>query len=323
MRNLRIRELIESFCSDYVPQQVRSSFASWILGKEDADVKEDALEEIWDEMSLEKERFGFDELVPSADDVLSDARSLETPEREVKLRRYRRMTAAFAAVAVVCIVCCVYFTLKQPRTTMVLVASNVKTFYELPDGSSVWLNRGSRLSYDNNLNGKCRRLHLDGEACFDVKKDAGHPFIVSTSNMDVKVLGTRFTLSAYSDAPEQVFLESGMVSLSSSHFSDDVLSPGEAFSYDPVSGSVSHYEEKAVNHLSWKNEQLEFANVSLDEIVTNLEHWYNVRIEINGMPAEERLSLIVRQEPVQEILAAIQRLTGRSFTINGNEITLN
>jgi len=324
MNNIKIRRLLDSFADNYVPAQVRAAFASWLLGKEDSEEKEAALEEIWDEMSLEKEKFEFDELLPGSSSILADAKNVEKPVAARKLRKYRAMSYAFGAFAAICAVLCVFFySAKRGDATTVLVATVSKVYYELPDGSSVWLNKNSKLCFKNNLEGKRRELSLEGEAFFDVAKDPEHPFVIRTSNMNVKVLGTRFTMRAYSDSPEQVFLESGKVSLSSEHFPDDVLSPGEAFSYDPISETASHFKEKTVNHLSWTNEQLVFANASLADIIANLEHWYNVRIDNTGKPAEERLSLVVRQETLPDVLAAIHRLTGRTYTINGNEITIN
>lgn len=323
MKQKIIRELIHSFISNYVPSQVRSSFASWFLDKADAEEKDRALEEIWDEMSLEKEHFDFGDELPSAKSILSDAEAIENPSGAKKIGFYRRLAVISGAAACLCLLLTgSLFLVRNKDSKTVLMAVDSKIYYELPDGSSIWLNKGSTLSYFNDLKGRNRRLHLDGEAFFDVAKDPKHPFVIATEEFDVKVLGTRFTLSAYGDSKKSVYLESGKVALNSPHFDSEILMPGEAFTFDPVTGQASHYKEKAVNHLSWTRDKLEFANASLRDIVTNLEHWYNVKISMTGDAGNEHLSLTVRKEPLNEILDAISCISGISYTINDNEITI-
>ena len=313
--------MLDSFISNYVPLQVRSAFAAWMLDKSDAKEKEEALEEIWDEMSLDKESFDCSDVLPTAQSILMDAEALENPVGIRRFRMYRVLTFAFAAAACVCLFVC-GFMLTRQNTTTILVAAGSKTHYELPDGTSVWLNSGSTLSYFDNLKGRSRRLSLEGEAYFDVAKDASHPFIISTDDFDVRVLGTKFTLSAYSDSPTSIYLESGKVALDSPAFSTPALLPGEALTYDSQTGQYFCRKEKITNHLSWIGDRLEFANAALEDIVTSLEHWYNVKITINGDCRGERLSLTVRQEPLNEILNAIANISDISYTINGNEITI-
>lgn len=321
MKYKTIRELFDSFLFNYVPYQVRSAFASWFLDKTDSKEKEEVLEDIWDEMSLQKENFDYSNELPSAESLLSDADTIENPIGTNRFRTYKRLTYVFATLACICVILCTYFLL-FPQSTTILVAAGSKTQYELPDGTSVWLNKGSKLCYQNNLKGKTRKLCLNGEAYFDVAKDTEHPFVVSTTDFEVKVLGTKFTLSAYDDSPASVYLESGKVVLLSNHFDYAALLPGEAFTYDPLNGSTSLHKEKISNHISWTADKLEFANATLKDIVVNLEHWYNVKINIIGDAADEHLSLIVRQESLSDILNAITRISGIKYTINGNEITI-
>lgn len=324
MKYLRIRELIDSFAENYVPGQVRSAFASWFLDRKDAAEKERAMEDIWDEMSLGRNRYDASDLLPDAAEVLRDAKAAERPSEFSQLRRWKRLSAVLGAAACLGLVLSTALLLTgRSSTTTILSTSDSKARFALPDGSSVWLNRHSTLSYSDNLRGRVRRLDLDGEAFFDVEKDPEHPFVVSTRNVAVEVLGTKFTLSAYDSRPESVYLESGKVSLSSESFPQTALLPGEAFTFDPVSGTVSHRKEKAVNHLSWTGDRLEFANAELGDIMTSLEHWYNVKINMDADAASVRLTLTVRGEPLAEILNAISRISGHGYTINGNEISIH
>ncbi len=323
MKRLRIRELINSFAGNFVPGRIRASFASWFLEHKDAEEKERVMEDMWDEMCLEKEQYDSSEFLPDSSKMLRDAKLAENPTEYGMLLKWRRRAIIYGAIACLGLVLStVLFLSERNSSTTILASAGSKAKFELPDGSSVWLNRHTTLSYSDGLKGKIRKVSLDGEAFFDVAKDPEHPFVVSSANVDVKVVGTRFTFSAYTDAKESVYLESGKVCLQSDNFLPMSLAPGEAFTYDPVDGSVLKRKENAVNHLSWINDRLEFANTSLDEIVKNLEHWYNVKIYVTESAKDIHLSLTVRQEPLTEILDAISRISGLNYTINGNEITI-
>ncbi len=324
MKQLRIGELIDSFTGNNAPGQVRSAFASWFLDRRDAEEKERAVEELWDEMSLKRDLYDGGGLLPSAGEVLSDAMAAEKPAEKAELRRWKRLTVIFAVAACLGVVLSTaLFLTRDNGVTTVLSTAGAKTCFELPDGSSVWLNRHTTLTYRDGLKGRSRCVSLNGEAYFDIARDEERPFVVNTSDISVKVLGTRFVLSAYDETPESVYLESGKVSLNSPSFTPSVLMPGEAFTFDPVSGRVSQRREKAVNHISWINDRLEFANTPLDEIVVNLEHWYNVKINLSGTVGNMRLTMTVRQEPLPEILDAVSRITGLECSVNGKEICIH
>ncbi|MDP4251971.1 MAG: FecR family protein, partial [Bacteroidota bacterium] len=83
------------------------------------------------------------------------------------------------------------------QTSEVMAKPGARTKLVLPDGTQVWLNSGSKLHYNNDFNTRLREVNLEGEAFFDVVKDAAHPFIVHTSTINVKVLGTAFNVKSY------------------------------------------------------------------------------------------------------------------------------
>ena len=121
MKYKTIRELIDSFRSNYVPLQVRSAFSSWILDRNDAEDKENVLEDLWDEMSLEKENYDHADELPSAASILRDAKAIENPIRTRQLRTYRYLTFAFASIALFWILGGA-FLLGAQKTTSIVVA---------------------------------------------------------------------------------------------------------------------------------------------------------------------------------------------------------
>lgn len=154
----------------------------------------------------------------------------------------------------------------------------------LPDGTKVILNAGSRLIYPENFSGKTREVFLVGEAYFDVKKDLQHPFIVQLNDLRVKVLGTRFNISAYSaDNIIETVLAEGKVSMERNNAGlfDKVteLVPGQLASFDRTNQSINLKSVDANNYILWTKGLFQFESTDLSRITKRLERYYNIRFE--------------------------------------------
>ena len=145
----------------------------------------------------------------------------------------------------------------------------------LADGTKVWLNSASRLIYPQSFMGKERRVVLSGEAFFDVAHDAERPFIVETSRMNVKVLGTRFNVNDYDDNEEvSTTLVNGSVEIFSGGQQAFRLVPGEQ-----AYGKENELEKREVNvrlYTSWIDGKFLFNNTELEEIAKQISRWYDV-----------------------------------------------
>ena len=154
----------------------------------------------------------------------------------------------------------------------------------LPDGTRVFLNAGSRLIYPENFSGKTREVFLVGEAYFDVKHDLNHPFIVQLNDLRVKVLGTRFNISAYSaDNIIETVLAEGKVSMEKNNAGlfDKVteLVPGQLASFDRTIQSINLKSVDANNYILWTKGLFQFESTDLSRITKRLERYYNIRFE--------------------------------------------
>lgn len=150
----------------------------------------------------------------------------------------------------------------------------------LADGSSVWVNSGSTLKYTSGIRGE-RRVELSGEATFNVAHDASRPFIVTAGSMRVRVLGTRFNVSAYPRHELSVSLMRGRVSVSSMQNSSDsiILKPGQrAVLCDGRYVIKPLYDNPAL----WTTGLMAFNNAPLTDIINQLETCYGVRIKIGN-----------------------------------------
>ncbi len=154
----------------------------------------------------------------------------------------------------------------------------------LPDGTKVFLNAGSRLIYPEDFTGKTREVFLAGEAFFEVKQDKQHPFIVQIEDFRVKVLGTRFNVSAYpNDNVVETVLAEGKVSIEKNNAGvlDKAieLSPRQMASFDRTTKETNVKIVDTDNYILWTEGLLKFESTDLSRITKRLERFYNVRFQ--------------------------------------------
>jgi len=156
----------------------------------------------------------------------------------------------------------------------------------LPDGTHVWLNAASTLSFPERFSSTERRIRLKGEAYFEVAHDAARPFRVNTSRQNIEVLGTHFNISAYEDEPRTLTtLLQGSVRVSSAA-KNTVIKPGE----QAVSSERNDIQVQQANTriaLAWKNGMIAFEDASLRQIMREVSRWYNIKVEFAGQENHE------------------------------------
>ena len=153
----------------------------------------------------------------------------------------------------------------------------------LADNSVVWLNAGSRLVYPTRFKGKSREVILFGEAFFEVTENREMPFVVKTSDLEIKVLGTEFNVSAYSeDRVIQTVLKEGSVAIkrTNAHFYEKelVLKPNQMASFNKTSKETKVYEVDIEYYTLWTKGLLSFDEVDYNRILKKVERFYNIRI---------------------------------------------
>lgn len=200
--------------------------------------------------------------------------------------------AAVASAVALLIVSSLLVSALHDRTAThhvdVVASAGSKTRITLPDGSSVWLNSNAKMRYPEKFTGKFREVELEGEAYFEVANDRGHPFIVNTDGMRVRVLGTSFNLHTGSEDAEviEVTLTEGSVALftpnNDSDVADRVLSPNQQAIYDPESHTLQVREVRPELYSSWMTGTFVFENNSLQDIAMSLERAFNTHIHIEG-----------------------------------------
>lgn len=201
----------------------------------------------------------------------------------------------------------------------------------LADNTVVWLNAGSRLVYPTTFSGKTREVLLFGEAYFEVAKNAEKPFIVKTSDIQIKVLGTHFNVSAYSeDKLIQTVLTEGSVEIrknDASIFSGRiVLKPNQMASFSKTTSETALYDVDASYYTLWTKGLLSFDDVDFDKILKKVERFYNISIDfsepaLRAIRISGKLDLKGDRSEVLEYLekvslTKIKKLNENQFIVN-------
>ncbi|QIA08601.1 FecR family protein [Draconibacterium halophilum] len=182
---------------------------------------------------------------------------------------------------------------------------------KLPDGSLVWLNSGSKIAYNNGFADNNREVRLDGEAYFQVTKDEQLSFVVSSGDIQVKVHGTRFNVSAYPESENiDVVLESGKVQLLSSEVSSFqcFLSPGERASFVKANNQLNISKVNTIKYTSWKDGMLNIYNQPLVEVLKRLEKRYNQEFEFAEELKDFHFTFTIKNEPLDEIIQIMEKI---------------
>lgn len=193
----------------------------------------------------------------------------------------------------------------------------------LADGTQVWLNADSRLIYPTRFNGKERQVRLQGEAYFKVAHDAEHPFIITTDNMQARVLGTELNIRSYSSHDSHVTLINGRVEVRGGGQKGQtvVLKPGEDAQWRD-GGALAVHETDVDSYVYWKDGYFYFDDKPLVEIMQSLGRWYNVNVVFDDKDMMDiRMRFFcVRSESLERAISLLNRMKKAQATISGNTI---
>ena len=195
----------------------------------------------------------------------------------------------------------------------------------LEDGTKIWLNSESELTYPEVFVGESREVYLDGEAYFDVAKDAYRPFIVHSGIQHIQVLGTTFGITNYSDIREvSTTLVSGKVQVKFPEISDEIflLEPGCRLCYDRKDQKIRKQMVNADEYVAWKDGKYVFNGKPLEDILETLARWYDFQVFYQTHSVKERLfsGELMRFESFRDILGIIEEVSNVKFSIKQHTV---
>ncbi len=198
-----------------------------------------------------------------------------------------------------------------------------RTTLTLADGSRVWLNSGSILEFPARFSGKTREIRLtSGEMYIEVTHDEKRPFHVQTAQFNVRVYGTKFNLSTYSDASHSLVLVEGSVGLQSSNNKELIIKPHQQAIYSE-NGIFETRVVDANRFISWKDGYLAFDKTPMTEVLRQVGRYYNLSFDFeNDVNLQNRTCTgkIYLSENLNNVMTTIGFLTSTKYTKHDNQI---
>ena len=266
---------------------------------------------------------------------INQLREAEKAENQKKMKSFtlhRTLRYAASILVVVGAASWMYFrfTAKQKETvstiTMVNVPKGSRTNLTLADGTSVWLNSGSILKYDNSFNKKDRVVYLEGEAFFDVTKNAQKPFYVKTSDINMKVLGTTFNVKSYhEEGIIQTTLVTGSVVIEKNDAKNTdnkiVLRPNQKAIYFKTQDKlvVDEIVNQQISNKS-KDKDVKLENLTSKEKLEKSEILVTDKVNIEQDVSWKDGYLIFKQEPLEKLVIKLARRYDVSFQFQSEDI---
>jgi len=207
--------------------------------------------------------------------------------------------------------------LKENQLNKLRVPFGRRTSIVLADGSKVDINSGTEMEFPSSFEGSTREINIIGEIFIDVAKNTDKPFIINTPKSKIRVYGTSFNVSAYSDdLQESVVLLNGSVQIESNNNSI-LLEPNELA--EIKNGSIDKKKVDVVDYIGWKNGFLQFNKSPLNEVLKKIGRYYNLQfknvdeVDLYSATCSGKLFL---PENVNDVLKAFQEMTLLNFEID-------
>ena len=196
---------------------------------------------------------------------------------------------------------------------------------KLADGSNVWLNVGTVFTYPAAFTGNTRPVEISGEAYFEIARDVSRPFIVTKGNTQIKVLGTHFNVNAYdNEAAMRVTLLEGSVRVQEGNTSN-LLKPGQqAILSTKNSGKIQVVKGDVDKVMAWKNGIFNFDGAPLDEVMRQLERWYNIEVVYEkGVPDIEFVGKMSKNINLDDLLEILKKTRVHFKLVEGRKLIVS
>lgn len=244
-----------------------------------------------------------------------------------RLNKWMRVAAMFILPLLTAAGVYFYMSRNQSSTAPLIVAveQGQKANITLPDGSKVWLNSQSKLTYSASFNVKKRELQLDGEAYFEVAHNPNKPFIVQSNDISVEALGTAFGVKAYNeDNLISSILMRGKVRVTTPD-GEVVLLPNDRIIYNKTTHKkAKNSVTNATDFTGWIHNVMRFENESLGEIAKTIQRIYNVEVVFaSEKPKNLRYTGTINNNSLESVLNIINLTSPVSFQISNQKVTLS
>ncbi len=267
---------------------------------------------------------------PIADEELQRAKHQLFAELQLdtkKTKSYSRLgiAASIAALVAVSIFAYLQLSMNDRMELSVAYGEQIKEVI-LPDGTKVWINNGSSISYPKEFEVTERRVKVLGNAFFDVTRDTLKPFVIETGKLNIKVLGTAFDVYCYENEPSKVTVAHGKVEVSHTGSNSKVtLMKNEQSLFDRGLEKMVKVTTDSDKSTSWRNNILSFENLEFVTVIKKIERKFDVKINCQDSTLlATRIRASYQNEPLDTILSDLAFMINFDYNQNetNNEITL-
>ena len=332
--NKHIDELIANYLTEGLDKNALDELKTWIAASAENQQYFIRQREIWFSAVSREAASVYDK-----DKAFENFRNRVESQKEIQStsRRGFSLSALWryaAVVAIIIAVGCISYWQGEVNVKDTFADISVeaplgsKTKLYLPDGTLVWLNAGSRMTYSQGFGVDNRKVELEGEGYFEVKRNEKIPFFVKTKDLQLQVLGTKFNFHDYPEDHEVVVsLLEGKVGLNNllREEKEAVLSPDERAVLNKANGLLTVESVTASNASQWTDGYLFFDEELLPDIAKELERSYNVKIHIaNDSLKTFRFygNFVRREQNIQEVLEALASTEKMQYKIEERNITI-
>jgi ferric-dicitrate binding protein FerR (iron transport regulator) len=255
---------------------------------------------------------------------LKEKQQLKKTQRYVKLYRYAAIALLVISLAGGLFFSQLYLKGKELRYTEIRTAFGQISEVTLPDGSEVWINSGTKLSYNNQYGINNREVKVAGEAFFSVVKNKAIPLIVALGDLQVKVTGTQFEVSNYDDSKTiEVVLETGSLEIyPKSHQSLTRLFPGEMGSFNRKTMILEKGTVNPKHYTSWRYGIMNIFELPLEQVAQKIEKRYNQKFEVDPRIKDMPFTFSIENESLAEVLYLLGKISPVKAVQEGNIIRL-
>lgn len=338
-----IDQIISNFLNGSLTNFERKKLKEWENESEQNAYQLDRLTKLWKERSIERKTINSSDIKRKIwyHGVEKDSLFYKTEKQPfIHSIVFRRIAAAFIIFSILGILYLMGNNFSDSELKMAdneyiekINPSGQKSKIFLSDGSVVWLNANSSISYFKHFSDSVRIITMEGEAFFEVAKDSLNPFIVRTNGITVEVLGTQFNVNSRNSEEEvTVALLEGVVKVFTDNKNNasnaSIIFPGEGIiisnQHERVGNFTFDVSDNNNPYSSWKDGILVFNGESYNEFITKIKLWYDIEVQTNGTPPD---SWYIRgnfpNESLDNIMNAISFNKEFTYEIDRKKLMLN
>ena len=318
--------LLEKYFNKKTSPEENKILISWISRPGIREEFDQLCKQIWKDASVEIDQTIADDMWNHLQKKLN--KTIALPPRIKKKSTYYKI-AATILLPIFIGLGAYYLANHQNETSQELFAIEVdygqKANISLPDGTKVWLNSATQLTYDANYNKKDRKIHLNGEAYFEVAKNKKKRFIVNCNELNIEALGTKFDVKGYKDdACVTTLLVEGSVRVGNESNST-LLNVGEKVTYHKENGTLTKSPISDMREVDfWRKNMLIFNSASMAEIATTIERMYGVKVVFDSEKTKKTLFTgTIRNSSLHNVFYIISLTYPLTYKLDGDTVRIS